>query len=134
MRSKASMRKLMIGVVFALGTAGAVPVLAASLGGPNVTAKAQVDALSSPDQTVYLDVAINRNMGPLGSNPHVTIDHYNHRDQAEDSQDGQSYGWDFITVGRIGPEGLDHHTVDDGTPCITCGAIDKACALLGDRC
>ena len=135
MRSKASIRKLMIGVVFALVTTGAVPVLAASVGGPNVTAKAKVDALNSPDQTVYLDVAINRNMGPLGDHPHVTVDHYNHREQAENEDpEDYSHGWDIVTVGRIGPEGVEHYSVDDGRPCNTCGPIDRICALLGDRC
>jgi hypothetical protein len=127
-------RKVVIAVALVLGTTGAIPVLAATTGGKTVTANVQVDALDSPDQTVFVDVGVERNMGFLGDRPHVTIDHYNHRDQAEDPDDELSHGWDIVTVGRIGPEGVSHNSVDDGTPCISCGPIDRACALLGDRC
>ncbi len=127
-------RKVVIAVALVLGSTGALPVLAATVVGPKVTAKAQVDALNSPDQTIFVDVVVERNMGFLGDHPHVTIDHYNHRDQAEDPDDELSHGWDIVTVGRIGPEGVSHNSVDDETPCISCGPIDRACALLGDRC
>jgi hypothetical protein len=134
MPSNALIRKAVIGVALVLGTAGALPVLAATIGGANVTAKAQVDALNSPDQTVFVDVGVERNMGFLGDHPHVTIDHFNHRAQNEDRPEDSSYSHSWVTLPRIGTNGVDSYEVEDGSPCISCGYIDRACAWLGDRC
>lgn len=124
---------MIVGTVLAVGLAGAAPVLAASIGGTDVTVKRHVDVLHGQDQHVYVEVAIDRDEGPLQGHPRISVEHFDHRGQAEDPDD-LGYGWDHVTAPWIGTQGVDHYDVANGTPCWSCGPIDTVCALLGDRC
>ena len=134
MRSKGTIRTLVVVVVFALGLTGATQVFAAGVAGTKVTAKGRADVLNSPDQTVFVDASIQRDKGFFKGDHHVIVDHYNHRAQEEDRPEDSSYGHTLVTLPRVGTYGVWHYEVDDGRPCKTCGPIDTVCALLGDRC
>jgi hypothetical protein len=133
MRSKASIQKAVIGMVFALGLACSLPALAGSIGGTTVTTRTHVDVLNSPDQTIFANVQVERDRGPFKGDPAVTIDHYNHRAQNEDRPEDLGYGWTIVSAPHV-VFPIYSQEYEGGRPCISCRPIDEVCELIGDRC
>lgn len=123
-----------IGVFVFIVALGVTPALASSVGaeksaGP-ITVGHKFHLLQDQDQVARLVVTVDR---PKKKDFAVGVDIHTHRDQVEDNGGGYEERYSLIADPFIARQDVYREHVP-GTPCRTCGPIDRVCALVGDRC
>jgi hypothetical protein len=117
--------------------AGAAPMMASAVavGSPiEVSVSAEADVLRSPTWTAAVEVDTGREI--LGREVHAGVSVYRHRGQAEDWQHDQDYEEYTVTLPLVEPYtiyGESYGNPYDSRTRLRV-KIDRACALIGDRC